>query len=191
MNNNNSSQEISNINFILKGFNAILIGAFIFICAYFMKTILDQFLIEGNTLGMLSAEIIEIIFFSVAFFVFLFSSLSLYFSGRRNAKKNNYKLWNEKTKTAFWKYLIGVAIIFCVLFFMTSKGYINYITPVFLLLYGLLLLSFRNKERKDLLVLIGLCGFLALICFLIPSYWYASLSILGIAHATYGVVVKN
>ena len=54
-----------------------------------------------------------------------------------------------------------------------------------------MLFTFKNKARKNLLILAGLNVFLALICLLIPSYWFASFSILGIAHITYGVVEKN
>ncbi len=37
----------------------------------------------------------------------------------------------------------------------------------------------------------GICLLLGIICFLIPNYWFASMSILGIAHITNGIVVKN
>ena len=74
-------------NFSLKGFTSILIGAYFFIAGYLIKTILDGFLIDDNPFGMLSIEIIEVFIIVIAFFVFLFSSLALFFSGKRNAKK--------------------------------------------------------------------------------------------------------
>ena len=67
----------------------------------------------------------------------------------------------------------------------------DYITPVFLVLYALTLLFLRVKKSKNLFVLAGVSVLLAVICFLIPNYWYSSIFILGIAHITYGIVVKN
>jgi hypothetical protein len=72
-----------------------------------------------------------------------------------------------------------------------NLGFITYLTPTFLILYGLLLFSVKHKDRKNLLILAGLSFFLAVICFLIPTYWSASFSILGIAHVAYGVAVKE
>ena len=71
-----------------------------------------------------------------------------------------------------------------------SAGLIDYLTPIFLFLYAVLLFLFKDKERKNLLILSGLSLLLAVMCMLIPTYWYSSLSILGIAHIAYGVVIK-
>ena len=179
------------VNFYLKGFTSILVGAYFFIAGYLINTILNGFLIDDNPLGKLSAEIIEVLIISIAFLVFLFSSLALFFSGRRSAKKNQFNLWNRETKAAFRKYLIGVLIIIISIIILLNQGFIDYITPTFLILYGVLLFLFKNKERKNLLILSGLSLLLAVMCFLIPSYWYSSLTILGIAHITYGVTVRN
>jgi hypothetical protein len=51
-------------------------------------------------------------------------------------------------------------------------------------------LIFKNKARKNILILVGLSLLLGIYCFVIPSYWYASFTILAIAHATYGVVER-
>lgn len=179
------------INFSLKGFTSILIGAYIFTAGFLIKTILDGFLIDDNPLGMLSAEIIEIIIIAIVFFVLLFSSFALFFSGKRNAKKLHHKLWNRKTKTAFQKYVLGAIIIFTALLLLLNQGFIDYLTPTFLGIYGVLLFLFKSNERKNLLILSGASVLLAVMCFLIPTYWYSSLSIIGIAHVAYGMVVKN
>lgn len=184
MDNNNS------VNFSLKGFTSILIGAYIFIAGYLINTILNGFLIDDNPLGMLSVEIVEILVFTIIFFVLLFSSLALFFKGKRNAKKNNFKLWNQETKVAFRKYILGLIIIIITIIVLKSEGLIDYLTPISIIIYGILLLILKNKERKNILILSGLSLLLAIICFLIPSYWYSSLSILGIAHITYGVAIK-
>ena len=178
------------INFSLKGFTSILIGAYFFIAGYLIKTILENFLIDNNAMGMFSPEIIEVVVIAIVFFHFLFSTLALFFGGRRTAKRFDYKLWNTETKIAFRNYIFKVIVIFSVLIILMNLGFINYLTPVFLTLYGILLFLFKNKQRKNLLILSSLSILLAVVCFLIPSYWYSSISILGIAHITYCVVVS-
>ncbi|WP_435414694.1 hypothetical protein [Polaribacter aestuariivivens] len=179
------------VNFSLKGITSILIGLYIFGAGYAIKFILDGFLIDNNVVGMLSAELLEMVIFLLAFLVFLFSSLAFLFRGKRLAKRFQYLLWNQKTKVAFWKYFVCITIIFLMLFLLMKYGFIDFITPAFLISYSFLLLIFKNKAPKNYLILPGIAFTLAILCFLIPSYWYASLSILGIAHITYGVVAKN
>lgn len=74
---------------------------------------------------------------------------------------------------------------------LMNQGFIDSLTPTFLIIYGALLFVLKSKERKNLLILSGLSVLLAMMCILIPTYWSSSISILGIAHITYGVVVKN
>ena len=116
--------------------------------------------------------------------------MALFFGGKRTAKKFEYKLWNTETKIASRNYVLKFTVIFLVLTTLMNLGFIDYLTPVFLILYGALLALSMNKQRKNLLVLSGVSILLAVICFLIPSYWHASLSIIGIAHITYGVAVR-
>ena len=55
------------INFSLKGFTSILIGAYFFIAGYLIKTILENFLIDNNAMGMFSPEIIEVVVIAIVF----------------------------------------------------------------------------------------------------------------------------
>ncbi|MGB0879971.1 MAG: hypothetical protein ACPGTO_05345 [Polaribacter sp.] len=179
------------INFMLKGVTSILIGIYFLIAAYGINFILDGFLIDGNVMGMMSAEIIEILIITMVCFVFLFSSLAFFFKGKRTAKKNHHQLWNEKTKVVFWKYFIGNLLLFCLLLFLLNKGYVNYITPSFLIFYGILVFILKNKKRKDVLILSLISILLGVLCLLIPMYWYSALCILGIAHISFGIVVRK
>lgn len=185
-----SKHDNLEVNFSLKGNASIQIGIYFLLAAYLIKTILDGFLIDDDTVGMLSIEIIEYIIIGVTFLAFLLSGLALYFKGKRNAKKFEYQLFNAKTKKNFWLFILSFIGIFVVLFTFKNLGYINFITPSFLLLYGLLTFLNKNKERKGLLILSGVSLLLAVICILIPGYWYSSLFILGVAQITYGVAVK-
>jgi len=178
------------INFSLKGFTSILIGGYIFITGYLIETILKNFLVTPP-LTNISPVIIEILIIAITILAFVFSSLALFVGGKKEAKKEQYQLWNAKTKTAFQKYILGFIVIFTSLLILINLDFIDYLTPTYLILYGVLLLVFKNKERKNFLILSGISILLAIICFLIPSYWAASFSILGITHITYGVMSKE
>jgi magnesium-transporting ATPase (P-type) len=191
MKKNNYLHDNFCVNFRNKGFTSMLIGAYLMGASYLIESILNGFQIDDNPLGMMSAEIIEMVVLFVIVFVFLFSSFALYFSGRRCAKKLQNKLFNGKTKTALFKYLLISILGFITIYALAGKGFIDYLTPAFLLFYAFLFFALRSKKRKQNLILIGLAVLLAVYCFLIPSYWSASLTILGIAHITYGVVVRN
>jgi hypothetical protein len=190
MTNNKHLHDNFEVNFSLKGFASILIGAYFFLLSYAYKYILDGFLIDEHTLGMLSLQSIEIIFISLAVIFVFFSSFALLFSAKRIAKSFKTLLWNGKTKVAFLKYLLLITAIFAVLITLMSVGLIDFITPSFFLMYALFLLIFKNKTHKKILFLIGLSLLLGIYCLVIPSYWYSSFTILAIAHATYGVVER-
>jgi len=190
MTNNKHLHDNFEVNFSLKGFTSILIGVYFFLLSSAYKYILDSFLIDDHALGMLSPQVIETIFISLAVLFVFFSSFALFFSAKRIAKSFKTLLWNGKTKVAFVKYLLAIAAIFVVLTTLMSLGFIDFITPSFLLMYALFLLIFKNKARKNILILVGLSLLLGIYCFVIPSYWYASFTILAIAHATYGVVER-
>ena len=128
----------SSTNFVLKGFTSMLIGAYIVIGAYLLNQILIAFLVDENPMGFMSPQIIEILFFTVSSLVWIFSSLAFYWAGRKNAKKNGAKLWNLSTKKNFWKYITSVLFIFIFLGFLTNAGLIDFLTPIFFILYGFL-----------------------------------------------------
>jgi hypothetical protein len=184
-------QDNFQLNFSLKGYSSIQIGLYFLLGAFAIKKMLEGFLIDDNPMGMLSSENIEVLILVVIFFTLLLSSLALFFKGRRKARKLEYILWNGKTKINFWKYVASFTIIFLVLITLTSKGYLNYVAPTFLVMYALSLLLLKIKKSKNLFILSGVCVLLAAISFLIPNYWYSSIFILGIAHITYGLVIKS
>jgi hypothetical protein len=185
-----SKHDNLEVNFSLKGNASIQIGVYFLITAYLIKTILDGFLIDDNLVGMFSPEILEFIITGITFSTFLLSGLALYFKGKRNAKKFEYQLFNKKTKKNFWLFILSFIGIFIFLVVLKNLGYIDFIVPSFLILYGLLTFLNKKKERKGLLIISAISILLGVICILIPGYWYSSLCILGIGHIAYGVAVK-
>ena len=89
------------INFSLKGFSSVLVGTYFFITGYLIKTILEEFVTNDSPLGMLSTEIIEVFIITLIFCGVLFSSLALFFSGKRNAKKSNTLFGIRKRRLLF------------------------------------------------------------------------------------------
>ena len=167
------------VNFTLKGFTSILIGGYFFILGYAYKYILESFLIDGHALGFLSPAIIELVFISLAITFVVLASFALFFSGLRTARSFQQRFWNSKTIRFFLK-----------LTSLMKYGFIDLLMPVFLTLYALFLFFTRNKERKNLLFLSMVALLLGVLCFVIPSYWNTTFTILAISHVTYGVVVR-
>ena len=175
------------LNFSLKGFTSILIGVYLFVAGYLIETILN------NTIPLetLSPEAGEICIITIVFAFFVLASFTLFYNGKRIASQLQINLWNDKTRVAVKKYSGVIFVTFIALIVLKNLELTNYLAPTFLVLYGTLLALFKHEERKNLLVLAGLSLLLAVMCFLIPTYWSSSLSILGIAHVAYGVVVKE
>ena len=178
------------VNLILKGVTSILIGFYLFCGAYLIKSILDGFLIDNHLTGMFSAEIIEFTVLGILFLVFVFSSLALVFAGRRVAKRHQFKLWNAKTKKTAFRYLFLIVFFAILLILLMNAGLIDLITPAFLVAYGLILYLLKDNYRKKQFFLSGLAFALGVLCYFIPGYWSSAISILGIAHMAYGIVVN-
>lgn len=186
-----NTQSNFSVNFIVKGITSILIGAYILAGTYAINYLLDISLVDDSIIGKISPQNSQILIFLVVLLVLIASTFTIYFKGKKTVEKLNESLWNENSKAASKKYIIGFSIISLILITLFSLDFFNYITPIFLILYGVLLFILKNNERKNFLIIAGICILLAGYCFVIPSYWYSSLSILGIAHITYGVAVNQ
>ena len=178
------------VNFTLQGFTSMLIGGYFFALGYLYKYILESFLIDGHPLGFLSPEIIEIVFISLAITFVSLSSFSLFFSGLRTARSFQQRFWNSKTMRFSLKFIIALVFVFLLLTNLMKYGFIDLLMPAFLIIYAFFLFFTRNKERKNILFLSILSLLLGILCFIIPSYWNTTFTILAIAHVTYGVVVR-
>ncbi|MFK8060596.1 MAG: hypothetical protein AB8B78_10945 [Polaribacter sp.] len=179
----------SQLNFSLLGFTSIQIGIYILIGAYVIKNLLEDF--NSRNFLNIAKENLVFVIASIVFIILLFSFLALFFKAKRNARKHQLILWNHKKTTSFCYTFSAFFIFFSFSIVAFNLGYVTYITPSFLIFYAILLFLFKNKERKDILIISGVCLLFAAVCFLIPSYWYSSLFILGVAHITYGVVLKE
>ncbi|SDR72629.1 hypothetical protein SAMN05216503_0630 [Polaribacter sp. KT25b] len=184
-------QDNFQLNFSLKGYSSIQIGVYFLLAAFSIKKILEGFLIDGNPMSLLSTEIIEYLVLGIIFLTILFSTLTLFYKGRRKARKLEYKLWNSKTKKNFKLFSFSFTLIYLVLFYLTTHHFADYLTPTFLFLYGISLLFLKIKKSKNLFVLSGISLLLTMICVLIPNYWYSSIYILGVAHVIYGIIIKG
>lgn len=178
-------------NFILKGLNSIQIGLYFLLSVYVLKSLLDAFLSDESFLAMMSIQIIENIGVSLAVFIFLFSALAVFFSSRRRTRKMGFKVWNSESKKHFWIYSIFTIIGIVILSFVKILGYTVYLAPLFLLFSGSLLALLNTKKEKPYYLLAGINVLLAVLVFIIPSYWYSAILIVGISFLAYGVVVKK
>ena len=178
-------------NFILKGLNSIQVGLYFLLSVYILKSLLEAFLSDESFLAMMSIQIIENIGVSLVVFIFLFSSLAVFFSSRRRARKMVVKIWNSQSKKHFWTYSIFTITSIIILFFVKNLGYTAYIAPLFLLFSGGLLILLNTNKEKPYYLLAGINLLLAVLVLVIPSYWYSAILIVGISFLAYGVVVKK
>lgn len=179
-------QETNSDYFILKGITSILIGVYLFVGSFSIKYILEDILTEDSFIKDVSPQNIPLLILVIIILVLIAVILTFIIGAKKQTKKINLNLWNLNTK----KLTLFMFLFLCSIIVLFTQGFVNFITPILLIFYAIFLFSVKNKERKDFLILSGLSLILGILCFLIPSYWYSSLSILAIAHITYGVVVK-
>jgi hypothetical protein len=181
-------QETNSNHFVLKGLPSILIGAYILVGAYIIKAILDKLVVTDESLETISLNGIQLLILAVIFHVLVASTLTIYLIEKNKTKKLKKELWNLETKLILKKFVLGIVIITLTLLTLLEFDFYTYLTPIFLLFYGILLYILKNSNRKDFLILAALSALLGVLSFMIPTYWYSSLVILGVAHITYGVV---
>lgn len=192
MSKNRNLKYNSSQNFILKGFNSIQIGLYILLGSYFLKSTVQNFLSDSNPVMMMSIEIIEIICIAIVFFVFLLSSFAVFFSNRRTLRKLGFYIWNKPSKRHFWFFYSTMIIGIIIMKTLYAKGAIPYLLPVFLFYYGLILFFLNRKKKKQAYSIIpSISILLSLLVFLIPTYWYSTLLILGTSFIVYGIMVKK
>ena len=184
-------QPNSELNFVLKGFNSIQIGIYFLIFGYVTKAFFEGFLSDSSLLGMMSIEIIEMIVSILAVLFAVFSYFALFFSSRRSSRKKEIQLWNPVTKATFSVTFLLSAIVLFALSYLYQQGFFLDITAVFLLLYGVYLLLYNFRKKTEMYLIGIICLSLAVVCFVIPTYWYSSLLIVGISHVVYGIAVRN
>lgn len=185
------AQQNTSQNFILRGFNSIQIGLYLILFTFIFKSLFDGFLSDVSLLGMMSIEIIELA--ATVFIVLLIalSGLAIFFSSRRLARRSGYKLMNKQTFRQFAFYLGFTLPAFLILYSIVGGGYSIYAGVSFLFLMGTILIILNSTKKKPLYLLAGLSIGLALISYLIPTYWYSSLMIMGGAFIVYGIMIRK
>lgn len=191
MANTRNLQANTDLNFILRGTNSIQIGIYFLVAAYLFQSIFSGFLSDSSLIGMMSIEIIESMLIAITVLFFAFAYFALYFSNRRVCRKHKTLFWNSITKVVFFVTTVLSIVTIIALSYLNSQGLFLDITPVFLILYGSYLLLFNFRKKQQLYYLGSLSILLAILCFLIPTYWYSSIFILGVGHIIYGIVVKK
>ena len=183
-------QHFISTNFILNANSSILIGIYFLVSGYLLESINS-----GNFLGFTFNEETTTSFTNtytvlILSFLFVISSVSILFSSLNKAKSTKYIFWNKKTKVALYKLITINLLLLITLYFFYIEDFSSKFTTAFLLIYAILIVFVNNKKNKKLYLLAGLCCMLAAICFLIPSYWVSSITIMGVAHIAFGIATK-
>ena len=178
-------------NFTLFGHNSILIGTYLLLFVYALRSMLDGFLLETSMLGMMSIEIIELTGLSFTILFAILSGTAVFFSCRRNCRKNYIKVWNTPTKRQALLYLTCTMIFIVAMLLSSSLGLSHFLSPIFLSAIGIILLVLNKNRTQAPWLMTVLALALAMLTIFIPMYWYSALLILGIAFVVYGMTVKK
>ena len=191
MSNNQHLNPNNSRNFTLFGHNSILIGTYLLLFVYALRSMLDGFLLETSMLGMMSIEIIELTGLSFTILFAILSGTAVFFSCRRNCRKNHIKVWNTPTKRQALLYLTCTMIFIVAMLLSSSLGLSHFLSPIFLSAIGIILLVLNKKRTQAPWLMTVLALALAMLTIFIPMYWYSALLILGIAFVVYGMTVKK
>jgi len=187
MDNKTTTQDTKSPNFILKGFTSVQVGLYFLASAYLIKKTIGNFLVDDTFMMFMSIQLIEFFVVGILFLLSLFSSLAIFYSNRRRVRKLNQKIWNPISKKRFWLFLTHVIISISILVLLYSNGLYNYVGPVGLILYAFLLTAL-SASNKAYLLFAFVALLLAVMSFVIPTYWYSSMLLIGVVHFAYGVV---
>ena len=117
MKNNKSNRS----NFVIKGFSSIQIGLYILLSSYLIKSSLDGYVLDGYVDNELSDSQIELFIQILVILTVLFSGITMYFFGFRQAKTSNQELWNTKSKQIALKFIVLFSVLLTLLFFLKSE----------------------------------------------------------------------
>lgn len=191
MSNNQHLNPNNSRNFTLFGHNSILIGTYLLLFVYALRSMLDGFLLETSMLGMMSIEIIELTGLSLTILFAILSGTAVFFSCRRNCRKNHIKVWNTPSKRQALLYLTCTMIFIVAMLLSSSLGLSHFLSPIFLSAIGIILLVLNKNRTQAPWLMTVLALALAMLTIFIPMYWYSALLILGIAFVVYGMTVKK
>lgn len=178
-------------NFVLRGFNSIQIGLYFITFTFLFKSLFDGFLSDVSLLGMMSVEIVEFSAIAFILLLILLSGLAVLFSSRRITKRSGYKLMNKKSFRQFAFYLGWTLPSFLILYTTAYSGHSMYVGVAFLFLLGTILIVLNSNKKRPLYLLAVTSLSLGMISYLIPTYWYSSLMIMGGAFFVYGIMIKK
>ena len=191
MGKNRNLVENSSQNFILRGLNSIQIGLYILLSAFLIKSFLEGFLSDVSPLGMMSIQIIEGIGLFLVIFLVLLSALAIFFSNRRQARRNNFKVWNKASKRNLGLYLLLSFLGIMILYVLNSNGVTSFLAPAYLIYFAIILFFLNIKKKKPYYLLSIISFVLGILVFFIPSYWYSAILITGASFLVYGISVRK
>ena len=186
-----ASKSNTSQNLILRGFNSIQIGLYLLVFAFVLKSLLDGFLSDTSMLGMMSIQIIEGVGLVLTILFVVLSGFAVFFSNRRKLKKMETSLWNKASKKQALYYFGLSSILIAILVLLKTLGFSVSLGIAFLLSVGVALIALNLQQKKSLYLIAALAIGLAALSFIIPTYWYSSLLIVGASFIVYGIIVKK
>jgi|SaaInl59LU_5_DNA_1037362.scaffolds.fasta_scaffold58270_1 hypothetical protein len=177
--------------FSFRGLSSVLIGIVILIFSYGIQYAIEDGNFNDKMLVLKGKHQIRNFNILMVIIAFLLFPISIFSAEKIKSKKLGLHKIHQNIIKVLFKYTLTLCGLFIILIIISQNSFFSYITPVFLVFYSCILAVFEQKKQQDLFLIVGLCLFLSLITIMIPSYWYYSLYILGVAHITYGINNKE
>jgi len=175
--------------FSLSGLSGVLLGIYGLLAIYLFNILTASYGAGFDGASQLPISFLEIGITILVVITILISLITLWMRAKRQARKNNEKIWSPLSKKLRFQSLLPVLILVLVLIFIGNKGYYSLITPLILFFFGMFLFNLsRFSSRK--LILIGLGEIiLAMIAYFISDKEMLLLSLgFGLFPILYGIL---
>ncbi len=174
----------------LSGMSGILAGIYALIGAFIGHQLLSGYGGYGDGTNLMPLVILEVIILTVAFVIALLSVVTAFILTRKQARKNNEKIWTPVSKQLLLNFLIPMVTGGIFVLLLIYRGYYGLIAPATLIFYGLALVNaskYTFSWVKYLGVMEILLGLLAFV-FLGNGLLFWALGF-GVLHIVYGALM--
>jgi len=176
-------------NLSLHGKTGVIVGIFSLLFIYFIQYFTGEFSHSNGIFSVLPISFVEVILVGISIIFILISYLLVVFINKRRRKKHHLTGWEVSSKKIRLTFLIHIIIGGILLFFYLKYGYLKYIIPTSILLYGVacIIVNKFTIGKTNILGVFFLIN--TVISFLAPNYQFQLWAVsFGVYHIIYGIV---
>ena len=178
--------------FSISGRGGIVLGLILLLTVYLLFKITDGYAYYGDGFSQLPIFLLEIAIIVLTILATLICLIIIWYRAKRRAKKSEVKLWSKLAKKQRLHLLVPLFVLGLILIIIANKGYYNFITPLSLAFYGLILLNMQKFGSNKLIALAIAQLLLALAAYFIVDKEFIFLGLgFGVLTIIYGLFTLN